>query len=51
MENLPRVETDVDDILLHGTDPATHDEILIRTLDRCEKIGLTLNPSKCEFRK
>ena len=50
MDSIPNVETDIDDILMHGQTQDSHDKVLIRALDRCEAIGLTLNPSKCEFR-
>ena len=47
--DLEGVETDVDDILVWGTTVEEHDHRLMKTLQRCEEINLTLNESKCEF--
>ncbi|CAB4009628.1 Transposon Ty3-G Gag-Pol poly [Paramuricea clavata] len=44
------VETDIDDILIHGTTEEEHDRRLESVLERCEKINLTLNKEKCEFK-
>ena len=48
--DLPRVETDIDDILVWGTSQEEHDERLEAVLKRCEQINLTLNKEKCTFR-
>ena len=48
-ENLPGVETDIDDILVWGTAEDNHEKGLTRALQRCEDINLTLNREKCEF--
>ena len=45
-DDLEGVETDIDDILIHGTT----DRRLESVLERCEKINLTLNQEKCEFK-
>ena len=39
----------MDDVIIFGADKKEHDERLTRTLQRIESIGVTLNPSKCEF--
>ena len=46
----PHVETDIDDFLIWGPEVGIHDEVLIRTLEKCEEISLTLNVNKCQFR-
>ena len=48
--DLDAVETDVDDILVWGATIQEHDERLMKTLQRCQEINLTLNREKCEFR-
>ena len=48
--DLPGVETDIDDILVWGTNQEEHDERLEAVLNRCEQINLTLNKEKCQFR-
>ena len=48
--DLEGVETDVDDILVWGATIQEHDDRLMKTLQRCEEINLTLNRDKCEFR-
>ena len=47
--DLQGVETDIDDILVWGTNQEEHDKCLMAVLDRCEKINLTLNRDKCQF--
>ena len=47
-ENLG-VETDVGDILVWGASIEEHDEYLMKTLQQCEEINLTLNRGKFEF--
>ena len=39
----------VDDILCHSTDWRDHLIHLERVLARCDKVGLSLKPSKCSF--
>ena len=48
--DLDAVETNVDDILVWGATIQEHDERLMKTLQRCQEINLTLNREKCEFR-
>ena len=48
--DLEGVETDIDDIIVHGETEAEHNQILEAVLARCEKIHLTLNKEKCEFK-
>ena len=48
--DLEGVETDVDDTLVWGATIQEHDDLLMKTLQRCEEINLTLNRDKCEFR-
>ncbi|CAB4043550.1 Hypothetical predicted protein, partial [Paramuricea clavata] len=43
-------EKDIDDILIHGTTDEEHDRRLESVLERCEKINLTLNKERCEFK-
>ena len=47
--DLQGVETDIDDILVWGTNQEEHDKRLRAVLDRCEQINLTLNQDKCQF--
>ena len=47
--DLPGVETDIDDILVWGTNQEEHDSTLTAVLKRCEEIDLTLNKDKCLF--
>ena len=49
-DDLEGVETDIDDILIHGTTEEEHDRRLESVLERCKKINLTLNQEKCEFK-
>ena len=41
--DLPGVETDIDDILVWGTNHEEHDKRLTAALTRCEEINLTFN--------
>ena len=50
-EDIENVETDIDDILIWGTKDDEHDRNLIKCMDRAEKIGMTLNFSKCIFKE
>ena len=47
--DLPGVETDIDDILVWGSSNEEHNRRLEAVLQRCLKIGLTLNREKCKF--
>ena len=47
--DLPGVETDIDDILVWGTNQQEHDRCLLAVLDRCQKLNLTLNQDKCDW--
>ena len=51
LEGLPGVLCMMDDVIILGADKREHDERLLATLQRIELIGVTLNPSKCEFSK
>ena len=46
-DDIDKVETDIDDILVWGQTKEDHDRGLISTLERTRKIGLTLNIKKC----
>ena len=50
-EDIERIDTDIDDILVWGTRVDEHDKNLIKCMDRAEKIGMTLNISKCVFKE
>ena len=45
------VETYIDDFIMHGSTEEEHDQRLRQVLDRCRKVNLKLNLSKCEFKK
>ena len=45
------VEVMVDDILVHGRDPAEHDRRLQILMGKIKEIGLRLNKVKCKFSK
>ena len=45
------VETYIDDFIIHGSTEEHHDQHLRQVLDRCRKVNLKLNLSKCEFKK
>ena len=38
-----------DDIIVHGPDQKTHDQRLLKTMERLKQHGLTLNADKCLF--
>ena len=46
--DLPGVETDIDDILVWGTNAEEHDQHLV-VLKRCESIHFMLNNEKCKL--
>ena len=43
------VTTEIDDILIWGSDEQEHNVRLEATLQLCEEINLTLNVDKCKF--
>ena len=45
-DDIDKVETDIDDILVWGQTKEDYDRGLIATLERTRKIGLTLNIKK-----
>lgn len=51
LTGLEGVEVLMDDILIHGTDLATHDERLKKCLERLKEKGVHLNNAKCEYHK
>jgi hypothetical protein len=48
-DEAPYLSTYVDDILCHSTKWSDHLTHLERVLKRCDKVGLSLKPSKCSF--
>lgn len=48
-EDLPGVETYIDDILVHGRTKDEHDERLRAVLKRCQEVNFRLNRNKCKF--
>ena len=38
-----------DDIMIHGESDLQHDKHLLQVLNKCQEIGLKLNPDKCIF--
>ena len=38
-----------DDIIVHGPDKKTHDQRLLKTMERLRQHGSTLNADKCQF--
>ncbi|CAB4000247.1 retrotransposon-like family member retr-1 [Paramuricea clavata] len=49
LDDLEGVATEIDDILIWGSDEQEHDARLEATLQRCEEINLALNVDKCKF--
>ena len=49
-DDIKGVATDIDDILIWGSDEHEHDKRLEATLQKCEEINLTLNEEKCKFK-
>ena len=43
------VDNIFDDIIVHGPDQKTHDQRLLKTMERLRQHGLTLNADKCLF--
>ena len=50
IKGLPGVINIADDLLIFGSTIEEHDKNLLAVLDRCQKIGLTLNPRKFKFK-
>jgi hypothetical protein len=48
-KDIKGVEVYIDDLLIHGVDKEEHDTRLRAVLERCRKINLKLNLSKCRF--
>ena len=48
-DNIPGVETEIDDILIWGATDDQHDKRLEEVLKRCAELNLTLNKEKCRF--
>jgi len=46
LENLPGVQSLVDDIVVYGTDKASHDRNVHMFMTRCREKGIKLNPGK-----
>ena len=38
-----------DDIMIHGESDSQHNKYLLQVLNKCQEIGLKLNPDKCIF--
>ena len=49
--DLPRCETDIDDILVWGRTLEEHDQNFERVLNRVTDINMTLSKEKCQFRQ
>ena len=48
-EDLPGVDTSMDDIIIWGESTEVHDQRLRAALQRCREVNLKLNPAKCEI--
>ena len=49
-DDIEGVATDIDDILIWGSNEHEHDQRREATLKKCEEINLTLNEGKCKFK-
>ena len=49
-DDIANVEPDIDDFLIWGTDEKSHEQILIRCLERMKENNITLKYEKCRFR-
>ncbi len=49
-ENLPGVDTSMDDMIIWGSSVEEHDSRLTSVLEKCRSVGLKLNREKCELR-
>ena len=48
-ENIPNVDTSMDDIIIWGSTREEHDASVRRVLDKCRESGLSLKKEKCEI--
>ena len=48
-EDLPGVDTSMDDIIIWSESTEVHDQRLRAVLQRCREVNLKLNPAKCEI--
>ena len=48
-ENIPNVDTSMDDIIIWGSTQEEHDASVRRVLDKCREAGLSLKKEKCEI--
>ena len=48
-ENIPNVDTSMDDIIIRGSTQEEHDASVRRVLDKCREAGLSLKEEKCEI--
>ena len=48
-ENIPNVDTSMDDIIIWGSTREQHDASVRRVLDKCRESGLSLKKEKCEI--
>ena len=48
-ENIPNVDTSMDDIIIWGSTREEHDASVRRVLDNCRESGLSLKKEKCEI--
>lgn len=46
--DLPGVETNIDDLLIHGHTEEEH-QLRLTVLKRCQEVHLTLSKEKCQF--
>ena len=49
LASIDNVETDIDDVLIHGENVDSHHIDLIRSLDKLKENNVTLNINKCVF--
>ena len=49
--DIPGVEVYLDDVLIHACDMLQHNQRLSMVLERCNELGITLNPEKCVYAK
>ena len=48
---ISQVDTDIDDMLIWEHSDEDHNRCLIRCLEKAQKIGVTLNVEKCNFKE
>ena len=51
LDSIPGVVCNTDDILVYGENQETHDQRVLRVLERLKEGGVTLNKQKSEFSK